>query len=61
MPVVEPGVRGQVSGEGDWQQSASAPQVSPCATQAVAQWPAVQRFEQHCEACVQVAPVVPHA
>jgi len=58
VPLVEPGARGQVSPE---QQSESALQIPSCATQAAAHWPAVQRFEQHCEAAVQLAPVVPHA
>jgi len=59
MPFVVPGTSGQVSPE---QQSESAPQISPCGTQAVAQWfVASQMFEQQSAACVQVAPVVPHA
>jgi len=58
VPLVEPGARGQVSPE---QQSESALQISFCATQAAAQRFPVQMFEQHCEACEQVAPVVPHA
>jgi len=58
VPLVEPGARGQVSPE---QQSESALQIPSCATQAAAQRPPVQMFEQHCEACEQLAPVVPHA